>query len=163
MSRVRHHHRVKTRLLEVFANIGTAIRDDAYHQISNTDHGDTEVWNNYAPIFGPIMKEHIEAVSRIMKPPRPFRLNMPVPWFQQYEKHDIHSWHVHGECNLSSIFYVELPGGTPNTQFSIFGKQFEVNVEEGDILTFPSFYTHCSPSSKSEKRKSIISFNWDIC
>lgn len=35
----------------------------------------------------------------------------------------------------------------------------DIDVEEGDVLSFPSFVTHRSPDMESDTRKTIISCN----
>lgn len=79
-------------------------------------------------------------------------------WFQQYETGDYHSWHNHPGCCFSSVLYVELGDSTPRTTFKWMGRSFEVNVKEGDIISFPSFVAHGSKVNKST-RKTIISYN----
>ena len=37
-----------------------------------------------------------------------------------------------------------------------------INVKEGDLLTFPASTLHCSPIIKSNARKTVISFNSDF-
>ena len=38
-------------------------------------------------------------------------------------------------------------------------KEFDIDVQEGDILTFPSSYLHCSKPNKSDFTKTIIGFD----
>jgi hypothetical protein len=82
-------------------------------------------------------------------------------WFQQYKKNDNHSWHTHGACNWSIVYYVELPKETPPTLLLDLSNKniIEPNVKEGDIIIFPSNTPHTSPPNPSEKRKTIISMN----
>lgn len=84
-------------------------------------------------------------------------------WFQQYEKLSTHGWHVHGQ-NWTNVYYLELPEDTPKTQFiNPFDQKTicEFDVKEGDVLTFPSYVIHRAPINKSDKRKTIISWNMD--
>ena len=86
-------------------------------------------------------------------------------WFQQYEKNSFHEWHTHTQCQWSSVYYLEFPKGSPRTVFvnPINNTDtFDVDTEEGDIITFPSFIVHSAPKVESNKRKTIISFNSDI-
>lgn len=87
-------------------------------------------------------------------------------WFQQYEKNASHEWHVHTQCQWSSVYYLEYPEGSPKTVFVNplnNDGTFDIDdVEEGDILTFPSFIIHCAPEIKDDKRKTILSFNTDV-
>jgi hypothetical protein len=85
-------------------------------------------------------------------------------WFQQYNKESEHGWHVHG-CNFTNVYYLELPKGTPKTLLiDPFTQKniIEVNVQEGDIISFPSFVVHKTEKNLSEKRKTIISWNLTV-
>jgi hypothetical protein len=90
-----------------------------------------------------------------------FRLN--EIWFQQYLQQSEHGWHVHS-ANFTNVYYVELPEGTSKTQLiePYSGKLIELDVEEGDIVSFPSMVLHRGPPNTSDKRKTIISFNTDV-
>lgn len=163
VSKLRNHVQIKTRLLERFAKIGFGIdhmTDDVL--ISNTDYGREELWLHYSDIFNSVMEEHIKNILEILNAPSKLNVDSCIPWFQQYRKNDTHGWHVHGDCNMASIYYVELPQGTPNTIFSMFGKKFSLNAGEGHIVTFPSMFSHCSPPNLTSNRKTIISFNMNI-
>lgn len=81
-------------------------------------------------------------------------------WFQQYEKGDHHGWHVHFGCMFSNIYYVDLPEGTSKTSFKVLDKEIEVDVKEGQILTFPSCFVHTSKPNKSDKVKTVIAVNF---
>jgi len=59
----------------------------------------------------------------------------------------------------SNIYYLDLPEGTSKTTFKFIDKEFEVDVEEGDILTFPGSMLHCSKPNTSEHTKTVIAFN----
>jgi hypothetical protein len=78
-------------------------------------------------------------------------------WFQQYEKGDFHGWHTHPGCNLSGIYYIELPDSNMATQF----KTFSTDIKEGEIIIFPSYLKHSSPLF-NEGRKTILSFNLSL-
>jgi uncharacterized RmlC-like cupin family protein len=57
-----------------------------------------------------------------------------------------------------------MPDDCPQTEIINPYNQKEiikVDVKEGDILTFPSFVIHRAPVNKSNKTKTIISFNSD--
>lgn len=81
-------------------------------------------------------------------------------WFQQYMESDFHDWHSHHEAQFSCVWYVEKPEGTPaTTLFTSFG-DVEVDAKEGDLLIFPSAYTHKSSENMSCERKTAIAFNF---
>jgi len=82
-------------------------------------------------------------------------------WFQQYYTNSKHDWHVHSS-NWTNVYYLDLPPGSPKTQLKNPMNQeevFELDVKEGDILTFPSFIIHRAPINFSNKPKTIISWN----
>ena len=82
-------------------------------------------------------------------------------WFQQYYKNSGHGWHTHS-ANFTNVYYLELPPSTPRTKIINPYNQtdiIEVEVEEGDILAFPSFVIHKAPPNISDQRKTIISYN----
>lgn len=86
-------------------------------------------------------------------------------WCQQYTYNDIHDWHVHSSCNFTCVYYLELPKGTPTTEFidpMYLNKINKFSVKEGDILIFPSFILHRGKRNKSNKTKTIISFNCNV-
>jgi hypothetical protein len=85
-------------------------------------------------------------------------------WFQQYNKGSEHGWHVHLGCQWTNVYYLDLPEGSPKTQLLNPMNQdeiIEMDVKEGDVLTFPSFILHRAPRVESDVVKTIISWNSD--
>lgn len=83
-------------------------------------------------------------------------------WYQQYYHNDEHTWHNHGSAMWANVYFVELPPGTPKTEFYIplsDNKTMTFPVEEGTLLTFPGCVCHRSPPNEEAKRKTIVSFN----
>jgi len=84
-------------------------------------------------------------------------------WYQQYLKKSQHGWHTHSS-NFTNVYYLELPKDSPKTKLVNGFNQSEVielDVEEGDMVIFPSFIIHSAPPNLSDKRKTIISYNVD--
>jgi len=84
-------------------------------------------------------------------------------WYQQYENNNIHNWHIHGD-NYSGVYYLSMPKNnkTAFTQFIYpdnLEKSFLIEVEEGDLIFFPSFLIHRAPALQSDTNKIIISWN----
>ena len=82
-------------------------------------------------------------------------------WFQQYVTNSQHGWHTHS-ANFTNVYYLELPKDAPKTKIVNAFNQTEIielDVEEGDILVFPSFVVHKAPINLSSSRKTIISYN----
>lgn len=84
-------------------------------------------------------------------------------WFQQYYSGSEHGWHSHS-ANFTNVYYLELHEDSPKTLLlnPINRKEIiEVEVKEGDLLTFPSYVLHKAPKNESKNRKTIISYNVD--
>ena len=92
-------------------------------------------------------------------------------WSQTYKGTDSHPLHNHGFGNLSAILYLDFDKELHQpTRFwqplpdPFFGtiKHYQPEVEEGDIVFFPSTISHECPASNSETYRSIIAFNVPI-
>ena len=79
-------------------------------------------------------------------------------WFHQYEKSYGFGWHTHGESNFSGIYYVRLSDKKYKTEFN----GYDLPIEEGNILIFPSFLLHRSPLINNKTKKTIVSFNFSF-
>ena len=81
-------------------------------------------------------------------------------WFQQYESYNKHDWHIHGLCHFTNVYFLELEDPEIKTEIKdLYGTVINYSAKEGDILSFPSFLYHRSPTNNSKKRKTVISFN----
>jgi hypothetical protein len=87
------------------------------------------------------------------------KIEVANAWFQQYTKNSLHHWHTHPRCHFTNIYFVELPLKSLGTEI-LNHNNLDLNI--GDLLTFPAYYFHRSPINLSEERKTIISFNTDI-
>lgn len=82
-------------------------------------------------------------------------------WFQQYHNNDTHGWHTHGS-NFTGVYYLNLPAEAPKTQIVNPFNQEQIlvpDVQEGDILIFPSYVIHRAPKVREHINKTIVSFN----
>jgi len=162
---VLNHSDIKGEILSAIATLGIHSVVMDHEKISNTDWHINPNLNGsfknkkYVDLVRPIIDSHNVAVQQKLQ--LEF-CDVNRIWFQQYLAGDFHGWHVHGRCMFSNVYYVELPSSTSKTTFRHFGQEFVIDVEEGDILTFPSFLQHCSKPSNSESRKTIIAFNTDF-
>jgi hypothetical protein len=87
------------------------------------------------------------------------KIKVTNAWFQQYTKNSEHDWHTHQNANFTNVYFVELPSKSLATEILNYPN---LNLNEGDLLTFPAYYYHRSPINLSGKRKTIISFNTSI-
>lgn len=114
----------------------------------------------YFTLLNPYVNIHFEKIVADTYPGKGYDLIHPNIWFQQYVKGDFHSWHNHGS-SWSTVYFVELPDPSFSTMFYLpFNKEeIQIDVKEGDFITFPGFIFHKSPVNTSDKRKTIIAFN----
>lgn len=85
-------------------------------------------------------------------------------WFQQYDTNGSHGWHTHSS-NFTGVFYLDLPDGSPKTELVDPLSLNRINVpdiQQNDIIIFPSFVVHRAPKNNGDKTKTIISFNFDF-
>ena len=155
LSTVDNHSSIKESILEQIASMG----DHRFGNISNTDwHLSTETNRPYYDIVKPLIDKHNEEIRTLLGYNT---ISMENYWFQQYKTGDFHEWHVHNKCLFSNIYFVNLTGDNPKTRFGYLGEEFYVPVEEGTILTFPSYLHHRSPENTSSEKKTVISWNTD--
>ena len=89
-------------------------------------------------------------------------------WYQKYYNMVEHKTHCHGFTGWSSIIYVEFdPKVHQSTRFFSPFRQpwdcdvevFQPKVKEGDMILFPSSLLHEAPVSRTDTRRTIISYN----
>lgn len=159
---VENHAQIKPSVLAAIAKLGIHSAITEFECISNTDW---HIKNNIGHLFE--NKEYLRVVSPILelhnkqiaKYTGVVEVTTNHVWFQQYDKGDFHGWHNHGNCMYSNVYYVELDKACPRTSFRFMDMEFSIDVEEGDILTFPSFLQHCSRPNKQNLRKTVVAFN----
>jgi hypothetical protein len=154
---VTNHSIIKEKILGAIKSMGSFSFIDNHQSISNTDwHLSQSVNRPYVEFIIDIFDEHNKKFIKEFNYTKYSILNF---WFQQYKKGDFHPMHAHGNASYSCVYYVELSEDNPKTTFVQRNKEYTFDVKEGDILTFPSCLLHSSPPNKSDKVKTIISFN----
>ena len=119
------------------------------------------------------MPSYFNTVLDVIKPYlKSFMDGNPVDfvemWYQKYYKNVEHNTHCHGFTGWSSIIYVEFdPKVHQSTRFFSPFRQpwdcdvevFQPKVKEGDMILFPSSLLHEAPVSRTDTRRTIISYN----
>ena len=156
------HHTIKNDLIDLIEKTKTAKPlTVAVNTVSKCDYDwskDTE--RPYFKKLIPHLGKHLKDVFKHLGFGTCTIKNL---WFQRYIKNDIHNWHVHGDCQWTAVYYVELPKDE-NLRTQIIQpfdqkSKIDMPIKEGDILIFPSHVLHRGPRNKTHKRKIIISFN----
>ena len=89
------------------------------------------------------------------------RFQLRMMWFAQYYDSAHFGWHTHEGCNMSAIYFVECPKEEQITEFH--GINVEpLDLEEGDILVFPSMLPHRSRPINNTDRKTVIGITGEI-
>ena len=162
---IKEHRKNKSQLLRWIDEMPENRRDPPGfdERISKTD------WNlpssykrNYSDVFHGMMRPYLNDMA--------FRLRCKCwkihnTWYQVYEKGDTHGWHTHGDANYTNVYYLSLPNKSIKTQlYDVVNHKIVENIEvkEGQLLTFPASVIHRSPINKVHQEKVIISFNTDF-
>jgi hypothetical protein len=160
-SKIENHSKIKKSILDSISSMGTnsLVNSVSRENIFNTDwHLDSKIPRPYFEIVEYYLFTHCEKVPNYYGYKDVLISNM---WFQQYKPGDYHRFHVHPKSVFSNVYYVDISENTPKTTFLFKGKETYIPVEEGDVLTFPSFLVHNSPKNIDNKIKTVISFNSD--
>lgn len=89
-------------------------------------------------------------------------------WYQQSKRNQRHEVHNHGSTGFSAIWYLEFDSSfhKPTTFTAPFPDaltgnllQGSPNVMEGSLFIFPSFILHEQEESKTDVRRTVVSFN----
>jgi len=132
--------------------------DDVFSKLDWNQSSDFErPWVKYA---GQHIHDHlVKMVSKIG-----FKtIKIHELWFQQYKNQGTHGWHIHAN-NFTGVYYLEFD----NHQYTQLldphnlDRAISLRVVEGDFIVFPSHVIHRSGVNETNKRRSIISFNFDV-
>jgi ectoine hydroxylase-related dioxygenase (phytanoyl-CoA dioxygenase family) len=152
-----NHKKLKCSFLDHISSMENQSLIENGQSISNTDWATPkDIERPYFYLIFPIMQEVIAKVSIAWGMPNLRMLNY---WFQQYKKGDYHEWHSHNDALFSCVYYLDMADDNPKTTFNLKGREINIHVSEGQILIFPGFLPHTSKENKTDKTKTIISFN----
>lgn len=97
--------------------------------------------------------------------------NVGQVWFQRYKEKMNHAVHTHGPLGFSSVCFIEYNKSNhhPTTFVSPFlnnitgiHEQYQPDIDEGDIIFFPSNLMHYVPTNLTKVTRTIMSFNLHI-
>lgn len=163
ITKFKYHTQIKEQLAEYISKADSQNVVDA-GCMTNISRADWHDARNFKREWVQFITEHLKyPVLEIYKELGYDGYTLHDIWFQQYYKNSEHGWHTHS-ANFTNVYYLELPTGSPKTKIVNPYNQtdvIEVEVEEGDILVFPSFVIHKAPPNNSNQSKTIISYNID--
>jgi len=156
ISKVPSHKKHKTILLDLIDKMP----NNSYNNISKTD------WNlpkdferKYLDYFYSAIA--INIMNKLKKYFKVQTWKINNGWFNQYNTNSFHEYHTHPQTNFTNVYFIELPDPHFKTAIKIRDKEYEYNIKEGQIITFPGHIVHSSKSN-GDKRKTVISFNCDF-
>ena len=150
---VPEHFKHKSILLDLISKMP----DKSFHQVSKTDWKlPTNFERKYLEYFHSNISPNI--MDQQGKYFKAKKWNITNAWFQQYEKSSFHAYHNHERANFTNVYFIELPDPQFKTSIKIGEKEYDYEVREGQIITFPAYLLHCSKSN-GNLRKTVISFN----
>jgi hypothetical protein len=159
IGKLENHNEIKEKVLNL---INSSVSDDTSYEFKT----DWTIPRYIVREYWEFIKEPFEKYSLSVAEQLGYKSTVLVNyWFQQYKKMSVHDWHVHMDCQWTNVYYLEFPKGSPKTQMinPMTKEIIEFDVEEGSMLTFPSFIWHKAPQVENDIRKTIISFNNDFC
>ena len=157
VSKVESHKKLKGYLLKTWSEIGSVSVKSNSEQIINTDYEIANQPRLWTDLFMRKIQPNLLEVQHGLLADDFF---FDKIWFQQYIKNDYHGWHVHANTNYSAIYFTECPSGMETEFFDVTKKkEFEVQLEEGDLIVFPGQIYHRSKPNFTDQRKSVVSFN----
>jgi len=163
ISHIKEHSKIKNKLLELIDSVSQNKLVDESNKISNTD------WNLpkrnerrvYADLFFETIRPYLNEIYKKMLYKEYWIINY---WFQQYLHNDNHGWHNHGDVAFSNVYFLELPNNEQTEFYDIKTNKIisDLDIKEGDLISFPGHIHHRSKPLSSKKRKTIIAFNINV-
>jgi len=153
---VPNHEEHKKIIIELIKKIPQNRFDDVSHTDWNIPSSMQKDWQHY---FNKNIYTYFEENFKSLVNVKVFIDNL---WFQWYETNDKHDWHTHQKSHFTNIYYLNLPNKNTKTIVKDFNNFKNFDVREGQILTFPSFWSHRSPPNNFKESKIIISFNTNL-
>jgi hypothetical protein len=156
-SKISDHESKKKQILNWIEYFGTySLIDNRVNRISNSDwHLDQDMNKGYMDIIADDVARHHNGLCQELGFEK---VQMGKIWFQQYETGDYFYKHNHPDSTFSNVAYIELPDERANTRFYWKGEEIQIDIEEGEILSFPGFLLHDAPTNLGP-RKSIVVWN----
>jgi hypothetical protein len=145
---------------EEIINLIKQIPQNTYMNISHCDYNLPnslmKAWNNYfiKNIYFLWKNKFCDLINS--------DLALSHSWFQWYEKNDFHDWHVHPGSHFTNVYYLNLPYKDMKTSIKDFDETKNIDISEGQIISFPGYWKHKSPPNIYNEPKIIVSFNTNL-
>ena len=160
IQKVEEHKEIKNKLLSLLDEIKNDKIESDNEKIEKSDYNlSVDVERKYGSMFQDIVRPYNENIKEFYKAEKILINNY---WFQQYGDNGYHNFHIHPFSLLSNVYYLELENNNSTVFYDMQNKkEIKYNLEEGDLITFPSLLPHKSQIN-TNGRKTIISYNSDV-
>ena len=157
VQKIEEHKDIKDKMISLINKMPDDKINTEFESIKKSDyHIPREHKREYGDLFLKVIKKYNENIKKFYNAEEFWIINY---WYQQYNESDYHKWHVHSNSLLSSVYYVELENKNSTVFYDNMTKQeYKFDLNEGDLITFPSMIAHKSQSN-FKSRKTIISYN----
>lgn len=161
ITEVAQHKDIKSEILDAIKEMGIfSYIQEPKQKLFNSDyHINNSISRLYYPNIEPIIKEVYNNILLAYDIPKE---SLPLDyqyWIQQYKELDYHAKHIHAACVFSSVYYIDLANDNAKTTFILNNKEIELEVKEGQVLTFPSCMPHTSKVNQAKQIKTVCSWN----
>ena len=154
-SKVSNHQEMKKILLQQIDLIPRNPLKDNGQNIIHTDYTlPITMHREYTKVFVDAVTPHLVEMTKSLNCTEYF---INKYWFQKYESGGNHGWHTHPGTQFTNVYFVECPKGSST---KLINK--DIDCQEGDILSFPAFIPHMSPTISDGFVKTVIAFNTDF-
>ena len=155
------HHTNKQLLLDAINQMPNLSIKTDNDQITKSDweydhNTKRDYWDILLPSINTLIQEEVSKLNLTNG------IKVSNCWYQQYYMNDTHSWHRHQGTTYNCVYYLELPSDAPTTMLRNpldIDQTFTPQAIEGQVLIFPSLFSHTSLPNQSKQRKTIIAFN----
>ena len=160
VSDIKEHMKNKMLLLSMINQMPHSnIENNNFESISKTDWNlDKNIERPYSKLFFEMIEDTLNDMAHKMKHNK---LSVANFWYQIYGKGGHHEWHTHSKTQWTNIYYLHLENKKAVTElYDIQNEKIleQIEVKEGQLLTFSGNVIHRSPKNDSNL-KAIISFN----
>jgi hypothetical protein len=159
INKVKEHKNIKKEMLKLIDKIPLNSFQTKYENIIHSDYNlPINIDREYVNLFYKTISNYMQKIKEFLCVNK---LEIHNCWFQKYKKGNFHNWHIHANAQFTNIYYLEMPNKNNKTKlYNIFSdKIIDIELEEGDLLTIPSFIHHKSEDIDDSHTKTIISFN----
>tara|TARA_X000001036_G_C20309610_1_gene655870 strand:- start:97 stop:660 length:564 start_codon:yes stop_codon:yes gene_type:complete len=159
---LKSHNEIKSNILDIIDRYEQ--RGECPDPVTKTDFYDETLQTNFPDYFQVLSQKAEPLWKELCNKYWTSDFGIMGVWFQQYYNNDFHGWHMHGNSSISMSYLLELDDRKYSTEFIDIERNttFQLDVEEGDVIIFPSYTIHRSPLIRGDSRKTTIAINLNL-